>query len=104
MIHAVTFRIDYDANYDKRYESVVAAIKAQAEGQPAPWWADPTSFFLIRSSKEPAAFTGYVESNSKFDAKRDLLLVIHVSGKQGHSIIGSYPDKDVLTLLQERSK
>ena len=103
MIHAVTFRIHYDDTYDQRYDTTIAAITGAAEGVKS-WWGEPTSFYLVRSSKSPVELADHVIANSKFSASKDLILVVNTSGKQGHALRGHYEDKDVLTLLGERSK
>jgi len=103
MIYAITFRIDHVGDYDARYDSFVKAITAQAEGIGG-WWAEPTSFYLLRSSNTAVELADTIVAASKFDALRDLLVVIHISGVKGHAVRGAYADKDVLTLLAERSK
>jgi hypothetical protein len=99
-LYAISFRVEYEGDYDGRYASLVEAIRAQASG--TDWWEETTSFMLITSDKSPAKLADDILSASTFDATKDLLLVIYLSGNQGYAIRGKYADKDVLTLLRER--
>lgn len=99
-IYAISFRLDYDANYDARYERLTNAIRAEANGPR--YWEESTSFMLLESSKQPGALADSIVAGARFDAKRDLLVVIYLSGKVGHAIRGHYTDKDIIQLLKDR--
>ena len=97
-IHAGTFRIEYDGTYDDRYNSVVAAIRAQTT---TAYWDEPTSFFLIESGKNSASIADAVVLNSEFDARKDLLLVINLTEK-GYTPRGVVKDGDLNALMARR--
>jgi hypothetical protein len=101
-LFAVTFRIEYDTEtrYDKVYESLVAAIKAESRGS---YWDDPTSFFLITSDRSSADLADTIVANTKgFDSSKDLVFVINLSVTKGHSAKGHIIDKDITALMASR--
>ncbi|MFZ5720206.1 MAG: hypothetical protein ACOY5Y_12185 [Pseudomonadota bacterium] len=99
-IYAVSFRLDYDGNYDTRYERLTNAIRAEANGPR--YWEESTSFMLLESNKQPSALADSIVAASRLDEKRDLLLAIYLSGSRGHAIRGHYTDKDIIQLLKDR--
>ena len=99
-IYAISFRVGYEGDYDDRYKTLVAAIRAQAGGPN--YWEESTSFFLLQSDSQPGELADAIIAGSDFDKTRDLLLVIYLSGKKGHALRGHYTDKDVIKLLAAR--
>ncbi len=97
-LFAITFRIDYDATYDSRYESVVNAIKAESTST---YWDEPTSFFLIESGKSSAGLAESIDAASTLDGRKDLLLVINLS-QRGYKPIGNVRDADLHKLMERR--
>jgi hypothetical protein len=67
----VTFRIESDATYDKRYKGLVEAM-ALARGSNASW-GEPTSFWLVRTHLDIDAFTKAL--SKPLNATTDLLVV-----------------------------
>lgn len=49
----------------------------------------------------PVELADAILKTSRFDAKKDILLVIFLSGTKGFAVRGNYTDKDVVTLLKE---
>jgi hypothetical protein len=64
-----TFRLERNANYDDRYNSMIEALQEIREGS----WADPTSFWLFNSALE---IDSAIRTLSRgLDPKKDLLVV-----------------------------
>lgn len=99
-VYAISFRVDYDSDYDRRYEALTDVIRAQASG--TQYWEETTSFFLLTSDLGPGALADAIVAAAKFDVSKDILVVIYLSGAQGHAVRGAYTDKDILTLLKSR--
>jgi hypothetical protein len=97
-VFAVTFRIEYDNDYESRYESVVKAIKGAAA---TAWWDEPTSFLLIDYNGTSSALTTEIDASSTFASSKDLLLAINLSQK-GYSLIGKSTDGDIKKLMEAR--
>lgn len=67
----VTFRLDADAGYSKRYNALLEALgKVRGQGGS---WGEPTSFWLVQSTLGIDAFTKTLASG--LNAKTDLLVV-----------------------------
>jgi hypothetical protein len=79
MIFAITFRLEYDNDYHERWESLVEATRAQAAGRMT--WEEPTSFFLLESSKTASEIAGAIFLGSKMHSTKDVLLVLNLSAK-----------------------
>lgn len=75
--HIISFRIANDITYAARYESVVNAIRAEAESGTT--WDETTSLFVLKSSKSADALAGAVYIGSKFHTTKDTLLVVNTS-------------------------
>lgn len=79
----VTFRIGSDNGYQDRYDSFVNAVIALAGGTTGKVWDETTSFYVFEvegwNAEEAAA---YLYVNSKFDATKDILVVIDVDAKK----------------------
>jgi hypothetical protein len=99
-IFAITFRIHDDAGYQDRYQTVVDAIKTFA-AQGKKYWDEPTSFFLIDSSKNSEGIAAEIDRNSDFASSKDLLLVTNLSQK-GFKAIGNVRDDDLYELMKKR--
>lgn len=99
-IFAITFRIHDDASYHDRYQSVVDAIKTFA-AQGNRYWDEPTSFFLIESTKNSENIAAQIKQNSDFAPSKDILLVINLSEK-GYKAIGNVQDTDLDELMKKR--
>ncbi|MBY0560703.1 hypothetical protein [Hyphomicrobium sp.] len=97
-IHAITFRIHEDSSYQTRWNSVNEAIKKETSST---YWAEPTSFFLIESSKNSQQLASAIDANSSFANDRDLLLVTNLSEK-GYTAIGKVKDGDLHVLMKKR--
>ena len=99
-VFAITFRITYDneASYNKRYESLVDAIKASA----GMYWDDPTSFFLITSDLTAPKLASHLVTTSYFDEEQDHLLVINLSATKGSAHRGKLIDQDLVPILKQR--
>lgn len=100
-LFSIAFRIEYDAGYDKRYDSLVAAIKDHAAA--GVYWDDPTSYFLLLSDLNSADLADTLVQNSHFDAAKDQLLVINLSLTKGHAARGSPVNKNLATLMNART-
>ena len=97
-IHAITFRLNSDSEYERRYVSLIGAIeKATA----TTFWSEPTSFFLIESTSNSKELAEWINQNSLLDPSKDLLLVINLTSK-GHTPLGHIIDNDLHTLMARR--
>ncbi len=97
-LFAISFRIHNDATYAERYSSVNDAILAQRH---TTYWAEPTSFFLLDSTKNSAELATAINQTSKFAESKDLLIVINLN-QRGYKVLGHYTDGDVDKLMTGR--
>lgn len=97
-IFAITFRIERDAGYADRYDSVISAIKSETSST---YWDEPTSFFLIESSKNSEGLADSINARSTFSESRDLLLVVNLS-QRGYKALGKVEDADLHRLMERR--
>ncbi len=97
-IFAITFRIHNDATYERRYNSVVEAIKKQTTSK---YWDEPTSFFLIENSLNSTDLANSINQSSELNEDRDLLLVVNLSAK-GYQAVGLVRDDDIHELMKKR--
>jgi hypothetical protein len=88
--HVISFRIASGPDYDKRWASVVSAIKSQTSDGLT--WEETTSFVLIRSAKSAQDLARAIYLGSDFSNSRDTLLVVDVDRKE-HATQGliNYP-------------
>lgn len=98
-VFAVSFRIHDDATYDDRYNTTQDAIIAHAAGRQ--WWAETTSFFLLKSNMKSKDLAAAINNNSKFDERKDLLVVINLD-QSGYCVLGKHDDDTIKTLLNAR--
>ena len=70
--YAVSFEIKSDSTYDERYQSLMDEIEAAGEDL----WAETTSFILVGSNEDIAAFADRLYYGSKILDTKDMLLVI----------------------------
>lgn len=75
--HIISFRIASDSTYADRYESVVNAIKSEAESGTT--WEETTSLVVLKSSKSADALAGAIYVGSDFYIHKDTLLVVNAS-------------------------
>ena len=71
--YAISFNLHYDSTYSDRYDSLMKAIRSSATV-----WEETTSFALVESSKSLTIFEIDLYL-SKFDATKDILVVIDVT-------------------------
>lgn len=88
--YAVSFRIDYNATYQERYDSFCEEVRRGA----ATWWAGTTSFFAVQSSDDLDTFCNRIYYRSKFSAACDVFLVVNIETGAGRSK-GPVPDRDL---------
>ncbi len=88
--YAVTFRIHSDATYTERYTSFCDKVREGA----AKWWAGTTAFYAIQSNEALDAFCSRIYLHSKFDASKDLFVVINVETGAGR-VKGKVTDRDL---------
>jgi hypothetical protein len=88
-VFAVTFRIERDATYSDRYESLVEQIKKQARNGNT--WDEPTSFVLIESAKSAKDLCDRLYYDSKIIEPTDTLLVVNLSLKEYAQRGAKYP-------------
>lgn len=98
-IFCITFRIHADNGYTERYDSVVEAIKKCCHGNV--YWSEPTSFVLFENPSTSDKVSAYIDANSTFDDRKDILCVINLSQK-GYSAIGNVTDQDLEKLMARR--
>ncbi|WP_029416215.1 hypothetical protein [Brevundimonas bacteroides] len=99
----VAYRIHYNTEerYSRCYNELTDAIRA--EGGPK-HWAEPTSMFLIQSSKSSADLaTSIWAAAPSFDDDEDMLVVINISTTRGHATKGKLQDRDFVTLMALRT-
>lgn len=75
--HIISFRIANDSTYADRYESVVKAIKAEAEG--CTTWEETTSLNVLKSPKTADSLASAIYVGSTFYTHKDTLLVVNAS-------------------------
>lgn len=75
----ISFRIKQEGDHAKRYESVVAAITAQAKKGST--WEETTSFFVLESDKSTDELCDAIYYKSDFMTDWDKLLVVNLSVK-----------------------
>lgn len=98
-LFAITFRIHEDATYQDRYDSLVEVLKAIGSG--GKYWDEPTSFFLITSTRSAADLATLIRDMSNISEQKDLVFIMNVSAPQ-YSILGVFADKDVHELMKQR--
>ena len=92
--YTITFRIANDSTYEDRYVSFVEELKKKVNV----WWAEPTSFFAVETSESIDQFCERIYSNTKFDASKDLYLVLDANVKSGR-VRGRSTDADLYKIL-----
>lgn len=92
--YAVTFRIHYDADYQDRYDTFAEQVKKGATR----WWAETTSFYAIETSESLDAFCARIYVHSKFNATKDIFVVVNVETGTGRSR-GKISDRDLFKVF-----
>lgn len=90
----VTFRLEKDANYDKRLAALEEAIRTAATEV---WWKDPTSFIMFFSTKTIDQIADAVKA--VIDVKKDVVLVSMTEFKDGRLIGVSPKEADLVKLM-----
>lgn len=75
--YIIAFRIADGPNYVDRWESVVAAIRAQATGGTA--WEEATSLIVLKSGKTAETLARDIYLDSNLNIVEDLLLVVNTN-------------------------
>jgi hypothetical protein len=92
-VYAVSFDLEYDSAYQERYVSFMEQVKKGGE-----WWADTTSFVVVRTSETIDSFCSRIYTQSSFNSTKDLYLVTDVE-KLSARIRGKIKDKDIFKLM-----
>jgi hypothetical protein len=92
-IFIVTFRFEFDDNYDERYDTFVKELRNVKL-----YWEEPTSFFVVDTSETIDAFCDRIYYKSLFDEDKDLFVVIESGNKVGR-IRGKVHDQTISTLM-----
>lgn len=92
-VYCVSFVIESNSTYQKRYDSFVSECKKDSE-----YWTDTTSFIVVKTSDSIDKFCQRIYLNSDFNAYMDLFLVIDPNSSDGR-VKGTVKDKDLFTLL-----
>jgi hypothetical protein len=87
-LYYIAFRLADDADYPKRWESVVQKVREEAAGS---LWEEPTSGFLLRSEKPTQALCDSIYLGATIFENRDHLLVINLSSKEYAERGAKYP-------------
>lgn len=75
----VTFRIEYDSTYSDRYASFTEKARQLAiDGM----WDEPTSFLAFHANGTAQQICDQLYFGSKFDATKDLMLVIDLTRRE----------------------
>lgn len=93
-VFAVSFDLEYDANYQSRYSSFMEQVKKTGD-----WWADTTSFVVVRTSESIDSFCSRIYIDSSFDASKDVYLVSDTE-KLSARIRGKIRDRDIFKLMR----
>jgi len=88
--YAVTFRIHEDSDYSNRYDSFTEQVKKGVSY----WWAGTTSFYAVQTSEALGDYCSRIYFQSKFNATKDLFVVVNVETGEGRSK-GKITDRDL---------
>jgi hypothetical protein len=92
-VFAVSFDLHYDANYQDRYASFMEQVKKGGV-----WWADTTSFVVVRTAETIDTFCSRIYTQSSFNSTKDLYLVMDTEVKSAR-IRGKISDRDIFKLI-----
>ena len=92
-VYAVSFDLEYDSNYQDRYTSFTDQVKKGDD-----WWADTTSFVVVRTTETIDTFCTRIYAYSSFNASKDLYLVVDSEIKSAR-IRGKIKDRDIFKLM-----
>lgn len=93
----ISFRINDDANYERRYDALNDAIMSSA----SKYWAETTSFYLARSGLDIDALGRKLVST--LDTRVDLLIMREV-GVNNARYAGTLKDQDYLEFFPNAKK
>lgn len=82
--------------YNKIYQALNAAIQNGLSGDY--WWADNTSYYVVRTTETASSFLARVWNASGMRSSKDRLLVLDANVKTG-AAFGHFPDPTVFSLL-----
>ncbi|SFD19332.1 hypothetical protein [Tropicimonas isoalkanivorans] len=74
--YMIAFRLNMNATYSDRRDSVVRAIRAEANGSTT--WEEMTSLIVLRSNKSADELARSIYVSSLFDGTSDALLVVNM--------------------------
>lgn len=92
-VFAVSFDLEYDATYQSRYASFMEQVKKGGA-----WWADTTSFVVVRTNETIDDFCSRIYIHSDFNSTKDLYLVSDTE-KLSARIRGKIRDRDIFRLM-----
>lgn len=92
----VTFRIASDTTYQERYDSFVDQVIKVAGGNAGKVWDETTSFYAFTAASTAETVAASLNSNSKFDTTKDLLVVIDLDNRV-KATRGKVPYESLLT-------
>ncbi|MBO6867209.1 MAG: hypothetical protein JJ877_09205 [Thalassococcus sp.] len=75
--YAISYRLEYDTDYSDRRESVVNAIRKEAED--GKYWEELTSLTVLRSRNSANYIASMIYLGSSFKPEKDSLLVVNTS-------------------------
>lgn len=77
-VYAVSFTLASDSTYGDRYDSLMKQVRAKGK-----IWEETTSFALVETSESLSDFEIRLYVDSDFNATKDLMVVIAVTGCNG---------------------
>jgi len=92
-VYAVSFDLEYDSTYQDRYTTFMEQVKMGGA-----WWADTTSFVVVRTGETIDPFCTRIYTQSGFNSAKDLYLVCDTE-KLSARIRGKFKDKDIFKLM-----
>jgi hypothetical protein len=98
-IFNISFRIKETGEHQKRYESVVAAIKKEAKDNTT--WEETTSFVVLESNKSAADLCNTIYYGSDFMTDWDKIVVVDLSTK-AHASQGKFDYPNMLSSLMSK--
>jgi hypothetical protein len=86
----VTFRVKEDSTSNRRRQGMVDAAVSIEKGR----WMEPTSFFLLESSKDAATLVAYLAAT--LDVTKDVLVAVDIANPADAAYFGAVEDVGVL--------
>lgn len=85
--HVVTFRVEYDASYERRWTSIVDTIRKEASGNLT--FEEMTSVIVINSPKSAEDLASSIYIRSLMDGNKDRLVVFNMTSHD-YAMRGSF--------------